>query len=73
LVYVHTAGKGDELPGQPPADLVFVVKQLPHERFTRQGNDLHTRVKVPLVAALTGGAVQVGGWSTTRRRPRAVK
>ncbi len=59
------AGKGDELPGQPAADLVFVVKQLPHERFTRQGNDLHARVKVPLVAALAGGAVQVrglGGW-----------
>ncbi len=56
------AGKGDELPGQPPADLVFVLKQLPHERFTRETNDLVTRVKVPLVTALTGGTVQVGRW-----------
>jgi DnaJ family protein B protein 4 len=39
---------------------VFVIKQLPHERFTRENNDLVTRVKVPLLTALTGGIVQVG-------------
>jgi DnaJ family protein B protein 4 len=34
-------GKGDEKPGQPPADLQFVVEEAPHARFTRDGNDLH--------------------------------
>lgn len=53
-------GKGDERPGRPADDVVFVLKEAPHPRFTRSGNDLHTTVKVPLVTALTGGSVQVG-------------
>lgn len=57
---VTFAGKGDELaPGGPSADLVFTVKQQPHPRFERRGNDLHTVVQVPLVAALTGGQATV--------------
>lgn len=32
-------GKGDERPGQPADDLVLVIKQAPHPRFTRNGND----------------------------------
>ncbi|WIA38190.1 hypothetical protein OEZ86_001539 [Tetradesmus obliquus] len=54
------AGKGDELaPGGPSADLVFIVKQKPHAKFTRDGNDLTTAVTLPLVIALTGGSVTV--------------
>eukprot|EP00878_Enallax_costatus_P007704 GHUV01008065.1.p1 GENE.GHUV01008065.1~~GHUV01008065.1.p1 ORF type:complete len:355 (+),score=135.79 GHUV01008065.1:584-1648(+) len=54
------AGKGDELaPGGPSADLVFIIKQQPHPQFERKGNDLYTTVKVPLVAALTGGTASV--------------
>lgn len=53
-------GKGDERgPGRPPADLQFVVEELPHARFTRRGNDLHASVKVPLVDALCGGEAAV--------------
>ena len=37
-------GKGDRLPGRPPQDVVFVIKQVPHPRFTRQGDDLVTEV-----------------------------
>lgn len=51
------AGKGDEVAPGTAADLVFIIKQQPHTRFERKGNDLHTRVKVPLVTALTGGSV----------------
>lgn len=40
------AGKGDERPGRPAGDLVFVIKEKPHPRFRRQGHDLHTTVKV---------------------------
>jgi DnaJ family protein B protein 4 len=49
-------GKGDERPGRPPQDLVFVVRQLPHARFKREGDDLVTTACVPLAAALTAGA-----------------
>jgi DnaJ family protein B protein 4 len=53
-------GKGDELaPGGPAADLVFIVKQQPHPTFARIGNDLHATVKLPLVAALTGGSASL--------------
>ncbi|GBF97350.1 hypothetical protein Rsub_10997 [Raphidocelis subcapitata] len=53
------AGKGDERPGRPPADLQFVVEEVPHARFKRDGNDLHTTVKVPLITALCGGDAAV--------------
>ena len=52
-------GLGDEEVGQPAADLVIIIKQLPHSRFERKGNDLHTTVKVPLVTALSGGNLTV--------------
>ncbi len=39
-------GKGDRLPGRPPQDVVFVIKQVPHPRFTRQGDDLVTEVSM---------------------------
>lgn len=56
---VTFAGKGDETSPGTAADLVFVVKQQPHARFERRGNDLLVRVKLPLVTALTGGAASV--------------
>ena len=48
-------GKGDEVPGRPPADLVFVVKQLPHPLFERRGNDLHLKATITLKQAIGGG------------------
>ena len=56
---VTFAGKGDEVLPGTAADLVLVVKQQPHTRFQRKANDLHTRVKLPLVTALTGGSASV--------------
>lgn len=49
------AGKGDEKPGRPPADLQFVVEEVPNPRFKREGNDLHTTG-----AARAGSGVGVG-------------
>lgn len=40
LPHWQTAGKGDQEPGRPADDLVFVVSEKPHDRFTRSGNDL---------------------------------
>ncbi|KIJ51438.1 hypothetical protein M422DRAFT_158495 [Sphaerobolus stellatus SS14] len=43
---------------QPPTgeaqDVVFVVEEKPHPRFTRDGNDLIAKIQIPLVDALTG-------------------
>lgn len=49
---------GNESAGGSSPDLVFVVEDKPHPRFTRSGDDLIARVQVPLVEALTneGGA-----------------
>ncbi|CAI7873218.1 unnamed protein product [Closterium sp. NIES-54] len=46
--------KGNEQPGMIPADITFVIDEKPHDRFTRDGNDLVYTCKVPLVDALTG-------------------
>lgn len=52
-------GKGDELPGQPPADLVFIINEQKHPRLTRQGDNLLVVARIPLVQALTGGTYVV--------------
>ncbi len=44
---------GNENPDGSSPDLVFVVEDRPHARFSRSGNDLIARVEVPLVEALT--------------------
>lgn len=45
---------GNEQMSGEAQDLVFVVEEKPHDRFTRDGNDLIANVKIPLVDALTG-------------------
>lgn len=53
------AGKGNHVAGSPPADVVFVLRQALHPRYERRGHDLHLRLPVPLVTALTGGTVEL--------------
>ncbi|KAG5720934.1 Chaperone protein dnaJ 2 [Termitomyces sp. T112] len=48
------AGAGDEQPGVPAGDVVFVLKVLTHESFERSGNDLLTHIKITLSEALFG-------------------
>ena len=43
-----------ENPTGESQDLVFVVEEKPHERFTRSGNDLTVSQKLSLVEALAG-------------------
>jgi len=45
---------GNEREGEEAQDLVFVVEEAPHDKFTREGNDLITTEKLALVDALTG-------------------
>jgi len=51
---VRFAGAGNERPGGGPQDVVFIVEELPHDRFMRQGSALVARVQIPLSEALTG-------------------
>jgi DnaJ family protein B protein 4 len=46
---------GNEQPNGEAQDLVFVVEEKPHPTYTREGNDLVCKLKIPLVDALVGG------------------
>ncbi|KDQ57245.1 hypothetical protein JAAARDRAFT_35864 [Jaapia argillacea MUCL 33604] len=48
------AGAGDQEPGGPPGDVIFVLKAAHHESFERSGIDLLTTVKITLSEALLG-------------------
>eukprot|EP00300_Choanocystis_sp_HF-7_P042914 c9571_g1_i1.p3 GENE.c9571_g1_i1~~c9571_g1_i1.p3 ORF type:complete len:238 (+),score=43.13 c9571_g1_i1:3-716(+) len=52
-------GEGDEEPGRLPADIKFVIRTKPHARFEREGDNLVTRVTVPLADALAGARVAI--------------
>ncbi|GAB3298505.1 molecular chaperone DnaJ [Parasphingorhabdus pacifica] len=55
---VRLAGEGEVGPGGGPAGDLFVeVDELPHERFTRDGADLHCNVEVPMTAAALGTVI----------------
>jgi curved DNA-binding protein len=57
---VRVAGEGESAPpGGAAGDLYLVVRLLPHPRFERRGQDLYTRVLVPITTAVLGGEVQV--------------
>jgi DnaJ homolog subfamily B member 4 len=49
-------------------DLVFVVEEKEHPQFRRDGNDLHTTVKIPLVDALTNPPSSTASTSTVPPR-----
>lgn len=38
-------------------NVIFVVEEKPHDNFTRQGDDLHTKIRIPLVDALCGPSI----------------
>lgn len=48
------AGKGDQLPGQLPGDIVLVVDAQAHDTFQRRGSDLIMKKEITLLEALTG-------------------
>jgi hypothetical protein len=56
---VTFAGKGNETQGQPPGDVVFIIEEQKHPRFTREGNDLVYAYRIALKDALCGGTVQI--------------
>eukprot|EP00631_Chrysoreinhardia_giraudii_P003677 CAMPEP_0197419360 /NCGR_PEP_ID=MMETSP1170-20131217/4875_1 /TAXON_ID=54406 /ORGANISM="Sarcinochrysis sp, Strain CCMP770" /LENGTH=207 /DNA_ID=CAMNT_0042946455 /DNA_START=9 /DNA_END=630 /DNA_ORIENTATION=+ len=46
--------KAEQLPGQIPGDVIVTLRQKPHPRFTRKGNDLHMDLVITLKEALLG-------------------
>ena len=56
---VRVAGEGGGAPGGPRGDLYLRVRTRPHPHFERKGDDLETKVSVPLTTAILGGEVQV--------------
>ncbi len=59
-IRVRLAGQGEVgAGGGTPGDLYVEVRELPHERFTRDGVDLHCTVHVPMTAAALGSSVSL--------------
>ncbi len=57
---VRVSGEGEPgASGGRAGDLYLRVQVLPHGRFERQGEDLTTRVEVPLTTAVLGGEAAV--------------
>jgi curved DNA-binding protein len=57
---IRAAGEGERSGGEaPPGDLFLSVHLLPHGRFERRGQDLHTRARLPVTTAVLGGDIAV--------------
>ncbi len=57
---VRVAGQGSASgAGGPRGDLYLIVQVLPHSTFTREGDDLRTRVAARMTTMLLGGEVEV--------------
>ncbi|KAI8848663.1 HSP40/DnaJ peptide-binding protein, partial [Chytridium lagenaria] len=52
-------GEGDQGPNRIPADIVFTIRELEHDRFKRDGNDLVFLTETTLGKALSGSTVEV--------------
>ncbi|KAF8315475.1 uncharacterized protein EI90DRAFT_2946499 [Cantharellus anzutake] len=51
---IRFAGLGNErAPPQPPQDVIFIVDEIPHPRFRREGSNLYTTVDISLLDALS--------------------
>ena len=53
------AREGDQAIGRTPADVVFVLQEKPHPKFSREGNDLQHTADISLRDALCGELMEV--------------
>jgi len=57
---IQLTGEGEVGPGGGPAgDLFLEIVELPHDVFTRQGDDLHCTITLPMTAAALGTAIEL--------------
>lgn len=72
---IQLSGEGEVGPGGgPPGDLYVELRVTPHAVFTRQGDDLHCTVALPMAAAALGTVVDLetlDGAETVDVRPGA--
>jgi molecular chaperone DnaJ len=55
---IRLAGEGEIGPGGgPPGDLFVEVHEKPHPTFTREGDDLHCTMSLPMTAAALGTSI----------------
>jgi len=47
-------GESEQHPDYLPGDIIFIIKEKEHEKFKREGNDLHTTMTLSLKEALLG-------------------
>lgn len=47
-------GQGDVLPNRPAQDIVFIIREKPHDKFKRDGDNLVYKAKINLRDALVG-------------------
>lgn len=52
-------GEGDQQPGVETGDVVIVLQQLAHDRFTRHGDDISMNLKIGLTEALCGFKIPI--------------
>jgi DnaJ-class molecular chaperone len=68
---IRAGGEGAEAPpGGAAGDLYLTIRVQPHSRFERRGQDLHTRVDVPVTTAVLGGEISVPALSGSTLRLR---
>lgn len=51
--------EGDEKPGVVPADIVFILKDMPHSTFTRDGSNIIYHKSITLKESLTGCTLRI--------------
>lgn len=57
---IRLSGQGEVGPGGGPAgDLYVEVREIPHDIFTREDDDLHCRVSLPMTAAALGASLNL--------------
>lgn len=49
--------EGDQSPGTVPADVIFVIRDKPHQSFKRDGSDIKYSAKISLKEALTCNSI----------------
>lgn len=56
---IRFSGEGDQGPNIIPGDVVIMLEEKKHEKFSRKGSDLYIKVEVDLLSALAGGEFYV--------------
>lgn len=51
--------EGDQIPGKIPADIVFIIRDKPHEQFKREGSDVRYTARITLKQALCGCTLHI--------------